>query len=61
MESLLQQVIGSELMSMLDGFSGYNKVLMEEEDKYKTTFTTPWERYTFNRNPVGLKNDRVTF
>jgi len=28
MEMLLQQVTGSTLMSMLDGFSGYNQVLV---------------------------------
>jgi hypothetical protein len=35
MEMLLQQVIGSTLMSMLDGFSGYNQVLVAEEDRLK--------------------------
>jgi hypothetical protein len=33
MEFLLQQVIGSASMSMLDGFSGYNQVLVAEEDR----------------------------
>jgi hypothetical protein len=27
---------------MLDGFSGYNQVLVRKEDQNKTTFTTPW-------------------
>jgi hypothetical protein len=35
MEMLLQKVIGSALMSMLDGFSGYNQVLVAEEDRPK--------------------------
>jgi hypothetical protein len=35
MEMLLQQVTGSTLMSMLDGFSGYNQVLVAEEDRSK--------------------------
>jgi hypothetical protein len=30
MEMLLQQVMGFALMSMLDGFSGYNQVLVVE-------------------------------
>ena len=42
MESLLQIVVDLELMSILDGYSGYNKVLMVEEDTYKTAFTIPW-------------------
>jgi len=42
METLLQRVTGSQIMSMLDGFSGYNQVLVRKEDQYKTIFTTPW-------------------
>ena len=42
MEMLLQQVTNSSLMSMLDGFSRYNKVLLVEGDHYKTAFMTPW-------------------
>jgi hypothetical protein len=33
MEFLVQQVKGSTCMSMLDGFSGYNQVLVVEEDR----------------------------
>jgi hypothetical protein len=43
MEFLLQQVMGLACMSMLDGFYGYNQVLVVEEDRAKTTFITPWE------------------
>jgi hypothetical protein len=61
MEFLLQQVIGSTCMSMLDGFSGYNQVLVAEEDREKTTFITPWETYAYARMPFGLKNVGATF
>jgi hypothetical protein len=47
MEMLLQQVTGSSLMSMLDGFSGYNQVLVAEEDRPKIDFITPWETYAY--------------
>ena len=40
MEKLLQMVLGSELFSLLDGFSSYNQVLVAEEDRLKTTFRT---------------------
>ena len=56
MESLLQQVTSSKLMSMLDGFSRCNQVLMEEKDKYKIMFTTPWGTYSFNEMLFGLTN-----
>lgn len=61
MESLLQEVTILELMSMLDGFLGYNQVIMAEEDKYKNAFTTMWGTYTLNKMPFGLKNSRATF
>jgi hypothetical protein len=56
MEMLFQQVTGSALMSMLDGFSGYNQVLVVEEDRPKKTFITPWGTYAYVRMPFGLKN-----
>lgn len=30
MEAMLQRVIGCDLLSMMDGFSGYNQVLVKE-------------------------------
>jgi hypothetical protein len=61
MEFLLQQVTGSACMSMLDGFLGYNQVLVAEEDREKITFITPWETYAYARIPFGLKNVGATF
>ena len=61
METLLQRVTGSRMMSMLDGFSGYNQVLVNKEDQHKTTFTTPWGTYKFLRMPFGLLNAGATF
>jgi hypothetical protein len=61
MEFLLQKFIGSACMSMLDGFSGYNQVLVAEEDREKTTFITPWETYAYARMPFGLRNVGATF
>jgi hypothetical protein len=41
MEYLLQRVTGAKMMSMLDGFSGYNQVMVKKDDQLKTAFTTP--------------------
>jgi hypothetical protein len=38
MEQLMQTISSSEMFSLLDGFSGYNQVLVSEEDRLKTTF-----------------------
>ena len=61
METLLQGVTGLSMMSMLDGFSGYNQVVIQEEDRHKTTFTTPWGTFEYLRMPFGLLNAGATF
>ena len=54
-------VSGSELFSLLDGFSGYNQVLVAEEDRLKTTFRTKWGTFAYRRMPFGLINAGDTF
>lgn len=61
MEALLHKVTGNELLSMMDGFSGYNQVKVKEEEQYKTIFTTPWGTYVYVRMPFGLTNAGATF
>lgn len=61
MEQILQEVAGSKLMSFLDGFSGYNQVLVHPDDQLKTTFRTKWGTYTYQKMPFGLINAGATF
>jgi hypothetical protein len=61
MELLFQQVTGSSCISMLDGFSRYNQVLVAEEDIPKQTSITPWKTYVYAHMSFGLKNARATF
>ena len=61
MEQILQAVAGSELMSFLDGFSGYNQVLVHPDDQLKTTFKTKWGTYAYQKMPFGLMNAIATF
>jgi hypothetical protein len=49
------------MISMLDGFSRYNQIRVKEEDKHKSTFTTPWDTFEYLRMPFGLSNGRATF
>ena len=42
MDHILQKVVGSSRMSMMDGFSGYNQVAVLPEDQNNMMFTTPW-------------------
>lgn len=48
-------------MSLLDGYSGYNQILVHEDDQEKTTFTTPWGKFKYAKMPFGLKNAGATF
>jgi hypothetical protein len=61
MEYILQRVIGAEMMSMIDEFSGYNQVLVKKDDQLKIYFTTPWRTYKYLRIPFGLTNAGATF
>src|ERR1700733_7963853 len=61
MEQILQSVAGSELMSFLNGFSGYNQVLVHPGDQLKTTFRTKWGTYAYQKMPFGLINAGATF
>jgi len=33
---------GHTMLSLMDGFSGYNQIKIAPEDQHKTTFTCPW-------------------
>ena len=61
MEQILQMVSGSELFSLLDGFSGYNQVLVAKEDRFKTTFRTRWGTFSYRRMHFGLINAGANF
>ena len=49
------------MMSFLDGYSSYNQVMVQEEDRMKTTFTTKWGTFTYRHMPFGLVNMGATF
>ena len=61
MDHILQRVVGASRMSLLDGYSGYNQILVNEDDRDKTAFTTPWGTFHYAKMPFGLKNAGATF
>jgi hypothetical protein len=61
MDHILQRVVGEKNVSMLDGYSGYNQISLMEEEKKKTTFTTPWGTFMYENMPFGLMNAGATF
>ena len=58
---LVDNTVGSALMSFMDGFSGYNQINMALKDMTKTTFTTEWGIYCYMVMPFSLKNAMATY
>jgi len=61
MEQILQSVAGSDLMYFLDGFSGYNQILVRPDDILKNTFRSKWGTYAYQKLPFSLINVGSTF
>ena len=61
MDHILQRVVGSRRISLLDRFSSYNQILVHPDDQLKTTFTTPWGTFMYVKIPFGLMNASATF
>jgi hypothetical protein len=55
MDSLVDAAATSELMSLLDCYSGYHQIWMKKDDEPKTSFITPSGTYCYLRMPEGLK------
>jgi hypothetical protein len=60
-DSLVDEAASSELMSLLDYYSGYHQIWMKKEDEPKTSFITPSGTYCYLRMPEGLKNAGGSF
>ena len=61
MYHILQRVVGASRISLLDGFSGFNHILVHPDDQDKTAFTTPWGTFKYVKMSFGLKNAGATF
>ncbi|MCO5613451.1 hypothetical protein L7F22_067727 [Adiantum nelumboides] len=61
LDSILDDVAGHEMHSFLDGFSGYNKIQMAQEDRAKTTFITAWGVFACTVMWFGLRNASSVF
>jgi hypothetical protein len=60
-DSLVDAAASSELMSLLDCYSGYHQIWMKKEDEPKSSFITPSGTYCYLRMLKGLKNARGSF
>ena len=53
---LVDSTASHSILSFMDGFFGYNQILMAPEDMEKTVFITEWGTYCYRVMPFGLKN-----
>ena len=60
-DMLVDSTTGHSMLSFMDGFSGYNQILMAPDDMEKTSFITEWGTYCYRVMPFGLKNAGATY
>ena len=60
-DQMLDRLVGHPHYCFLDGYSGYNQIVIAPEDQEKTTFTCPYGTFAFRRMPFGLCNAPATF
>ena len=62
-DMLVDSTANNELLSFMDGFSGYNQILIVVDDISKTSFKCPRSLGTFEWlvMPFGLKNAGATY
>jgi hypothetical protein len=61
MDQMLERLTGKSFYCFLDGYNGYNQIVINPEDQEKTTFTCPFGTYAHRRMPSGLCNAPATF
>ncbi|XP_068340349.1 uncharacterized protein, partial [Pyrus communis] len=60
-DQMLERLAGHAFYCFLDGYSGYNQIVIAPDDQEKTTFTCPFGTFAFRRMPFGLCNAPATF
>jgi len=61
MDQMLERLASKSFYCFLDGYSGYDQIVINPEDQEKTTFTRPFGTYAYRRMPFGLCNAPATF
>ncbi|KAM2205550.1 hypothetical protein ACFX1S_025033 [Malus domestica] len=58
---MLERLDGHSFYYFLDGYSGYNQIVIAPDDQEKTTFTCPFGTFAYRQMPFGLCNAPATF
>ena len=59
-DQMLERLAGHAFYCFLDGYSGYNQIVIAPDDQEKTTFTCPFGTFAYRRMPFGLCNAPAT-
>jgi hypothetical protein len=60
-DQLVDSTAGHKLLTFMDAFSGYNQIVMDENDQEKTSFITSRGLFCYKVMPFGLKNAGATY
>ena len=61
MDHILHKFFCAKRFSIIDVFSRYNQVAVHVDDKEKTTFTTPWGTFMYDKMHFCLMHEGATF
>jgi len=61
MDHMLERFAGKAYYYFLDGYSGYNQIVVNPEDQENIAFTCPFKIFTYRKMPFGLCNAPATF
>jgi hypothetical protein len=60
-DQIVDDYVGSEIFSLMDGFSSYTQINILLADQHKTAFIFSWGTFAYRKLPFGLKNVGVNF
>lgn len=60
-DEILDDLGGNKYFTILDIKSAYYQIELAEDSKHLTAFSTPYNKYEFNRVPMGLAGAPLTF
>ena len=61
MDQMIERLAGQTFYCFLDGYSGYNQIVVSLENQEKTAFSCPFGLFAYRRMPFGLCNASATF
>jgi len=61
MDQMLERLAGQSFYCLLDGYSGYNQIVVDPQDQENIAFTCPFGVFAYRHMSFGLCNAPTTF